>query len=61
MKIAEIAISLKTVTPAKALNQARFRAKAGIQIEKTGFRVKPGMTIKGKGLLMQYTNVKCQS
>jgi len=26
-------------------------AKAGIQIEKTGFRVKPGMTIKGKGIV----------
>jgi hypothetical protein len=26
-------------------------AKAGIQIENTGFRLKPGMTIKVKGLL----------
>ena len=32
-------------------------AKAGIQIENTGFRVKPGMTIKVKGLLTQYTNL----
>ncbi len=29
--------------------------KAGIQIENTGFRVKPGMTEKGKGLLTHYT------
>ena len=32
-------------------------AKAGIQIENTGFRVKPGMTIKVKGLLTQYIRV----
>jgi hypothetical protein len=29
-------------------------AKAGIQIANTGFRVKPGMTIKVKELLTQY-------
>ena len=33
-------------------------AKAGIQIENTGFRVKPGMTIKTKGLLMQYARIR---
>jgi hypothetical protein len=35
-------------------SQAVIPAKAGIQIENTGFRVKPGMTIKAKGLLTQY-------
>ncbi len=29
-------------------------AKAGIQIGKTGFLVKPGMTIKGKGFMTHY-------
>jgi hypothetical protein len=32
-------------------SEALIPAKAGIQIENTGFRVKPGMTIKVKGLL----------
>jgi len=32
-------------------------AKAGIQLNKTGFRVKPGMTIKVKGLSTHYTSV----
>jgi hypothetical protein len=36
-------------------SEAVIPAKAGIQIENTGFRVKPGMTIKVKGLLTQYT------
>jgi hypothetical protein len=36
-------------------SEAVIPAKAGIQIENTGFRVKPGMTIKAKGLLTQYT------
>src|SRR3990172_3692348 len=31
-------------------------AKAGIQLNKTGFRVKPGMTIKVKGLSTHYTS-----
>ena len=31
-------------------------AKAGIQFANTGFRAKPGMTIKVKGLLTQYTS-----
>ncbi len=35
-------------------SEAVIPAKAGIQIENTGFRVKPGMTIKAKGLLTQY-------
>jgi len=35
--------------------EAVIPAKAGIQIENNGFRVKPGMTIKVKGLLTQYT------
>ena len=30
-------------------------AKAGIQLRNTGFRVKPGMTKKGKGLLTHDT------
>jgi hypothetical protein len=37
-------ISCKAVIP----------AKAGIQLRNTGFRVKPGMTIKVKGLLMNH-------
>src|SRR3972149_3399823 len=32
-------------------------AKAGIQLNKTGFRVKPGMTIKVKGLSTHYTSL----
>jgi len=32
-------------------------AKAGIQLANTGFRVKPGMTIKVKELLTQYTRI----
>jgi len=32
-------------------------AKAGIQLNKTGFRVNPGMTIKVKGLSTHYTRV----
>ncbi|MCJ7746425.1 MAG: hypothetical protein MUP27_01675, partial [Desulfobacterales bacterium] len=39
-------------------SEAVIPAKAGIQIENTGFRVKPGMTIKVKGLLTQYTSVE---
>ena len=38
-------------------SEAVIPAKAGIQIENTGFRVKPGMTIKVKRLLTQYTKV----
>jgi hypothetical protein len=30
-------------------------AKAGIQFKNNGFRVKPGMTNKGKGFLSHYT------
>ena len=37
-------------------SEAVIPAKAGIQIENTGFRVKPGMTIKVKGLLTQYNS-----
>ncbi|MDO9351096.1 MAG: hypothetical protein Q7U55_07655, partial [Deltaproteobacteria bacterium] len=33
-------------------------AKAGIQVRNTGFRVKPGMTIKVKELLTQYTRFR---
>jgi hypothetical protein len=33
-------------------------AKAGIQKGKTGFRVKPGMTIKGKGFMTHYTRMR---
>jgi hypothetical protein len=39
-------------------SEAVIPAKAGIQIENTGFRVKPGMTIKVKGLLTQYTGIQ---
>ena len=38
-------------------SEAVIPAKAGIQLRNTGFRVKPGMTIKVKGLLTQYTSV----
>jgi hypothetical protein len=49
-------------------SEAVIPAKAGIQIasgpegpmaqrENTGFRVKPGMTIKVKGLLTRYTSI----
>jgi hypothetical protein len=37
-------------------SEAVIPAKAGIQLRNTGFRVKPGMTIKVKGLLTQYTS-----
>ncbi len=36
-------------------------AKAGIQIETTGFRVKPGMTIKVKGLVTQCSSMAMKS
>ena len=39
----------------KIICRFKISAKAGIQIENNGFRVKPGMTIKVKGLLTQYT------
>jgi len=38
-------------------SEAVIPAKAGIQLRNTGFRVKPGMTIKVKGLLTQYTTI----
>jgi hypothetical protein len=37
-------------------SEAVIPAKAEIQPGNTGFRVKPGMTIKVKGLLTQYTS-----
>jgi len=37
--------------------QAVIPAEAGIQIKKTGFQIKPGMTIRVKGFLMQHTNL----
>ena len=37
-------------------SEAVIPAKAGIQFKNTGFRVKPGMTIKGKELLTQFTS-----
>ncbi len=36
--------------------EAVIPAKAGIQFGKTGFRVKPGMTINGKGFMTHYTS-----
>jgi hypothetical protein len=36
--------------------QGVIPAKAGIQIRNTGFRIKSGMTIKGKGFMTHYTN-----
>ena len=41
-------------------SEAVIPAKAGIQVRNTGFRVKPGMTIKVKGLLTQYNSRFCQ-
>jgi len=38
--------------------EAVIPAKAGIQFRNTGFRVKPGMTIKVKGLLTQYARIR---
>jgi hypothetical protein len=38
-------------------SKAVIPAKAGIQLRNTGFRVKPGMTIKVKGLLTQYISI----
>ena len=38
--------------------EAVIPAKAGIQFRNTGFRVKPGMTIKVKGLLTHYTTCR---
>jgi hypothetical protein len=37
------------------ISEAVIPAKAGIQFRNAGFRVKPGMTNKVKGLLTQYT------
>jgi hypothetical protein len=34
-------------------SEAVIPAKAGIQLRNTGFRVKPGMTIKKKGLFAE--------
>ena len=39
-------------------SEAVIPAKAGIQLRKIGFRVKPGMTIKVKGLMTHYTRVR---
>src|SRR3990172_4711568 len=39
-----------------APDRSRGQALAGIQPSKTGFRVKPGMTIKVKGLSTHYTS-----
>jgi hypothetical protein len=36
-------------------------AKAGIQLANTGFRVKPGMTIKVKGLLTEYIRFRTET
>jgi hypothetical protein len=36
-------------------SEAVIPAKAGIQPRNTGFRVKPGMTNKGKRFLIHYT------
>jgi hypothetical protein len=39
-------------------SKAVIPAKAGIQLRKTGFRVKPGMTIEVKRLMEHYTRSK---
>ena len=50
--------NLRTVIPVKAGIQVASGPKGPLaQRENTGFRVKPGMTIKVKGLLTQYTRV----
>jgi hypothetical protein len=38
-------------------SEAVIPAKAGIQFINTGFRVKPGMTNKGKGFLTHHTSI----
>jgi len=38
-------------------SKAVIPAKAGIQFKNTGFRVKPGMTNKGKRFLTHYTSL----
>jgi len=38
-------------------SEAVIPAKAGIQLRKTGFRVKPGMTNKGKGVQALHTRI----
>ena len=38
------------------ISQTVIPAEAGIQFRHPGFRVKPGMTIKVKGLLTHYSN-----
>ena len=38
-------------------SEAVIPAEAGIQHRNTGFRVRPGMTNKVKGLLTHYTNL----
>ncbi len=50
-------INSGAVIPAK-LVPACFKRGAGIQLKKTGFRVKPGMTIKVKGLSTHYTSLR---
>jgi hypothetical protein len=39
-------------------SEAVIPAKAGIQFKNTGFQVKPGMTIKVKELLTQYSSLE---
>ena len=39
-------------------SEAVIPAKAGIQFKDTGFRVKPGMSIKVKELLTQYSSLE---
>ena len=45
----------QTVIPAE-LVPVCFKRGAGIQFIKTGFRVKPGMTVKVKGLMTHYNS-----
>ena len=42
-------------------SEAVISAKAGIQLRNTGFRVKPGMTNKGKGFLTYYITYRWPS
>ena len=48
-------ISVVRLTLLYINSKAVIPAKAGIQLKNTGFRVKPGMTNKGKRLVTHYT------
>jgi hypothetical protein len=48
--------SVVNLTPLYINSEVVIPAKAGIQLRKTGFRVKPGMTNKEKEFMTHYTS-----